>query len=296
MADQPRLSTVAREPVLRGSPGIASARQGDDRARQRHRQRTQDVASRRPCARGRHHRRRRHGPADGSQRGGRSLAVYIDAFPEPITLASMLERGSQQRFDIYCSVCHDRVGNGNGMIVQRGFPKPPSFRTDFSRGFQAQGERRQAQRGPRRLPVLEVVSNGFGAMPDYDDQISAKDRWAIVAYVRALQLSRDAHAGRCRRRHPSGSDCSRCGRCPDERIAFLGVAGGRALATALPDRCGRLLPRLALIGALFDPHQFFQSYLLGYFGWFCIALGSLAIQMIHHLTGGNWGLRDTAHP
>jgi hypothetical protein len=101
----------------------------------------------------------------------------VETMPVPVT-RDLLNRG-QQRFNIYCSPCHDRLGYGNGMIVQRGYKHPPSYHIDRL----------------RQVPVgyiFDVITNGFGAMPDYAAQIEPADRWAIVAYVRALQLSQDA--------------------------------------------------------------------------------------------------------
>jgi mono/diheme cytochrome c family protein len=92
---------------------------------------------------------------------------------------ALLTRG-RERFDIYCSVCHGRAGDGDGMIVRRGFRRPPSYHTD---------RLRQAPAGH----FYDVVTNGFGAMPSYASRIDVADRWAIVAYIRALQLSQ--HAG-----------------------------------------------------------------------------------------------------
>jgi mono/diheme cytochrome c family protein len=89
--------------------------------------------------------------------------------------APVMARG-QERFTIYCSPCHGRTGQGDGMVVLRGYRRPPSFHQDRLRD----------------APVghfFDVMTNGFGAMPDYAAQIKAEDRWAIVAYVRALQLS-----------------------------------------------------------------------------------------------------------
>ena len=99
---------------------------------------------------------------------------FITEFPMPITAAD-LDRG-QERFNIYCSVCHGRLGDGSGMIVKRGFRKPPSFHDERL----------------RNAPVgyfFDVETNGFGAMPDYASQIPPEDRWRIIAYIRALQLS-----------------------------------------------------------------------------------------------------------
>jgi mono/diheme cytochrome c family protein len=98
-------------------------------------------------------------------------------FPFPIT-EQVMARG-QERFNIYCSPCHGRTGQGDGMVVRRGYRRPPSF----------------ADERLRQAPVghfFDVMTNGFGAMPDYTAQVKPADRWAIAAYVRALQLS--AHA------------------------------------------------------------------------------------------------------
>lgn len=99
----------------------------------------------------------------------------VERFPFPIT-RDVIERG-HQRYDIYCAPCHDRLGNGDGMIVRRGYRRPPSYHID---------RLRQVPDGY----IYDVITNGFGAMPDYSAQIPVKDRWAIVSYVRALQLSR----------------------------------------------------------------------------------------------------------
>ena len=117
--------------------------------------------------------------------------AYLDVLPfAPEKLGEVTRRG-QDRFNIYCAPCHDRVGTGRGMIVQRGYTQPPSLHTDLSRRFLL----RQQEVSLRRAPVgyyFDVVTNGFGAMPAYGKQIPPADRWAIVAYVRVLQLSQDA--------------------------------------------------------------------------------------------------------
>ena len=105
---------------------------------------------------------------------GNNLAA---TFPMPVT-RQLLSRG-QQRFDIYCAVCHGATGAGNGMIVQRGFPAPPSFHE----------ERLHA------APVghfVDVITNGYGVMYSYASRVAPEDRWAIAAYIRALQLSQHA--------------------------------------------------------------------------------------------------------
>ena len=105
---------------------------------------------------------------------GTSLATE---FPIAVTI-DVLRRG-QERYNIYCTPCHDHTGSGNGMIVQRGYARPRSYHTE----------------DVRRQPAgffVRVMTQGFGAMPSYAAQISAGDRWAIAAYIRALQLSQNA--------------------------------------------------------------------------------------------------------
>ena len=94
------------------------------------------------------------------------------------TSADVLARG-QERFNIYCSPCHDRTGSGAGMIVQRGYKQPPSFHEDRLRAM------------PDGY-FFQVMTNGFATMPPYRAQVPPRDRWAIVAYIRALQLSQHA--------------------------------------------------------------------------------------------------------
>jgi hypothetical protein len=100
-----------------------------------------------------------------------------DTLPFPLT-RQILERG-QARFNIYCTPCHDHLGTGRGMIVRRGFSPPPSFHLD---------RLRQAPVGH----FFEVMTNGYGAMPAYRKQVPTHDRWAIAAYIRALQFSQHA--------------------------------------------------------------------------------------------------------
>jgi mono/diheme cytochrome c family protein len=95
-------------------------------------------------------------------------------FPFAITRAD-LDRG-EERFNIYCAPCHSRSGDGNGMVVQRGFRQPPSLHT---------ARLRDAVPGY----VFHVITNGFGVMPEYRTQVPVEDRWRIAAYVKALQLT-----------------------------------------------------------------------------------------------------------
>ena len=100
-----------------------------------------------------------------------------DGFPFPVTM-QVMNRG-QERFNIYCSECHGRLGDGNGMIPSRGYRRPPSYHTDTLRA---------AKTGH----FFDVITNGFGAMSSYAAQVPVNDRWAIIAYIRALQLSQHA--------------------------------------------------------------------------------------------------------
>jgi mono/diheme cytochrome c family protein len=108
---------------------------------------------------------------------GKVDGKLADQFPFPITANDIL-RG-QQRFNIYCSPCHDYTGSGRGMIIQRGFPPPPSFHID---------RLRQAPVGH----FFDVMTNGYGMMYSYAARVSPQDRWRIAAYIRALQLSEHA--------------------------------------------------------------------------------------------------------
>jgi mono/diheme cytochrome c family protein len=117
--------------------------------------------------------------ADKAFYTGKDGAVLLSELPMPLSKA-LLERG-RERFDIYCSPCHSRVGDGNGAIVQRGFKRPPSFHDERLRN-QPLGY------------FYDVMTNGFGAMQDYSAQLQPADRWAVAAYVRVLQFSRRAPA------------------------------------------------------------------------------------------------------
>jgi len=115
--------------------------------------------------------------ADTHLYAGKVNGADAATFPFPID-QNVMRRG-QERFNIYCSPCHGRTGVGDGMIVRRGFRRPPTFHQD---------RLRNAPVGQ----IFDVITNGFGAMPDYAAQVAPADRWAIIAYVRALQLSEHA--------------------------------------------------------------------------------------------------------
>ena len=117
-----------------------------------------------------------HGEVEGDDllSTGMVNGELASVFPFPVT-GDVMRRG-QERYDIFCSPCHARTGNGDGMIVRRGFRAPPSLHVD---------RLRQAPVGH----FFDVIINGFGAMPDYKAQVPVRDRWAIIAYIRALQAS-----------------------------------------------------------------------------------------------------------
>jgi hypothetical protein len=103
------------------------------------------------------------------------VAQPSGAFPFKITKA-MIDRG-EERFNIYCSPCHGMTGDGDGMVVRRGFKAPPSLHLERLRSADA-------------THFFDVITNGFGVMPDYAYQLSAQDRWAVISYIRALQYMR----------------------------------------------------------------------------------------------------------
>jgi len=133
-----------------------------------------------------------------------------DYMPFPVT-REVLDRG-RERFNIYCSPCHSRVGDGNGFVPSRGFArKPPSYHIDRL----------------RNAPIgyfYDVMTNGFGIMLDYSAQISPRDRWCIAAYIRALQLSQNA----------SQSDVPEGQSVPSRIPEFVEPGTGATLPQAVP--------------------------------------------------------------
>jgi mono/diheme cytochrome c family protein len=120
---------------------------------------------------------RGHLRIDQARYTGKEDGMDVTEFPFPITRADLL-RG-QTRFNIYCSPCHSRTGDGNGMVVRRGFRQAASYHTEKL----------------IRAPVghfFDVITNGFGAMPSYASRVEPDDRWRIAAYIRVLQLSENA--------------------------------------------------------------------------------------------------------
>ncbi len=127
-----------------------------------------------------------------------------DYMPFPAT-KEVLDRG-RERFNINCTPCHGRVGDGNGFIPSRGFRRPPSYHIDRL----------------RKVPIgyfFDVMTNGFGVMPEYGSQVSPRDRWCIAAYIRALQLSQNAAAADI----PAGQ------KVPSSAPEFRGIGNGATL-------------------------------------------------------------------
>lgn len=117
---------------------------------------------------------------DSARFTGKTGDQDVDVFPFPIEKAD-LERG-RERFNIYCSPCHSRIGDGKGMVVRRGFRQAASYHTEKL----------------LKAPVghfFDVMTNGFGAMPSYASRVSPDDRWRIAAYIRVLQFSENASVG-----------------------------------------------------------------------------------------------------
>ncbi|MBZ9776852.1 cytochrome c [Mesorhizobium sp. CO1-1-8] len=116
-------------------------------------------------------------PVPGTVRRDADISPTPSDIPQKIDMA-LLQRG-RERFEIFCSPCHGLSGDGQGMIVQRGFPSPPTYHQD-------------ALRQVSNRHIYDVITHGYGVMYSYADRVPPADRWAIVAYVRALQLSQHA--------------------------------------------------------------------------------------------------------
>jgi mono/diheme cytochrome c family protein len=119
--------------------------------------------------------------AVGAQGGGVPIAdaAAASGYANPMSITLPFIIRGRDRYDVYCSPCHSRTGDGDGMIVRRGFPAPPSYHSE------------RLREAPDSH-FFQVISDGFGVMYPYADRITPEDRWAIVAYIRALQLSRRA--------------------------------------------------------------------------------------------------------
>ncbi len=215
---------------------------------------------------------------------GKNGDVAVKELPFAVDEA-VLNRG-QERFNIYCTPCHDKTGGGNGMVVQRGFRQPPSYHID---------RLRQADAGY----FFDVMTNGFGAMPDYRAQIAPRDRWAIVAYIRALQLSQHAPPADV----PGGDPTKVPQPAAGERGAGETLrsawqhtrsrshrrSGAWPRSSSGPRRRHRR-PGRRRDRRVLNVDQFLRSWLIGFLFCLGLSLGSLALLMLQHMSGGQWGL------
>ena len=247
---------------------------------------------------------RGHLRLDSARYTGKVNGNDVDAFPFPITMADM--RRGQERFNIFCSPCHGRLGNGQGMIVKRGFRQPPSYHTDKL----------------KNAPVghfFDVATNGFGAMPSYASRVPVDDRWRIIAYIRALQFSDSATVSdvppadrplldRAPATTPAGAAP---GSVPEGRAPAAGnperpsEAGRGTAEMTIPDNMlgprmdriqrlsliiGIVFLALTAVGLFVDPGQFFRSYLYAYMYCLGLSVGCLGILLLHNTVGGTWGV------
>ena len=203
---------------------------------------------------------------------GRDGQEFVTEIPLKVTRELMV-RG-QDRYNIFCTPCHGRIGDGEGMVVQRGFRHPPTFH----------------QERLHNQPVghfYDVITSGFGAMASYASRIPVEDRWAIVAYIRALQLAHNAtitdvpacRSGETRGRAGTGRPAAMT-----PAMDNLDAVRNKALMV------GAAGLAVCLIGAFINPDQFFRSWLVAYLYWAAIPLGCFALLMLHHMVGGAWGI------
>jgi len=130
------------------------------------------------------------GRSESTSGGGNAPANMVNEYVKVVPYAltnKVLHRG-QERYEIFCAVCHGLEGKGDGKIVERGYTRPPNYVIDLSRGFEHKGVRIPLRDVPIGY-IFEVITKGYGAMSDYESQVPPSDRWAIAAYVRALQIS-----------------------------------------------------------------------------------------------------------
>lgn len=169
--------------------------------------------------------------------------------------AALLARG-RERFDIFCAPCHSRTGNGDGMIVQRGMPRPPSLHDARLRA------------APDRH-ILQVITHGYGAMYAYADRVPPDDRWAIAAYVPRAAAE------------PESRGCGPVGRPPER------AAGERTMSDSPASAAGELMKRAMAVGAIgmagtvvtafAEPSSALQGWLAAAFAWSAVPLGALGL-------------------
>ena len=150
-------------------------------------------------------------------KGKEALARADEAQQKPPVTAELLARG-RERYEIYCSPCHDRVGHGNGIVVQRGMPKPPSLHDERLRADDDQH-------------LFDVITRGYGVMYSHADRVRPGDRWAIVAYIRTLQASQNPNGNGMK---PSTTTTPAAGATPTTAAS----PGTAPAATATPKPAG----------------------------------------------------------
>lgn len=178
------------------------------------------------------------GPVSGVDAHGRPLAqggpAAAPGYANPLPITPQLLARGRERFNIYCAPCHSRSGDGDGMIVRRGFPRPPSYHS-------------ARLRHAPDSHFYKVISDGYGVMYSYADRVSPHDRWAIVAYIRALQLSQRAPASMLTKQdieqlsHSSGSNPSPPGKGAGARVRSATKLRARHEPSSVAAR--HLLPR-----------------------------------------------------
>ena len=186
-----------------------------------------------------------------SETGFQNGQLVLD-IPVPIT-AELLGRG-QERYGIYCAVCHGADGYGQGMIVQRGFPAPPSFHTD---------RLREAPAGH----FFDVMTRGYGVMYPYASRVTPEDRWAIVAYIRALQFSQHAPIATV----PADLQ-SQLSKEPTK--VNRSIPGSTETGESQAQSCWSLFLILVMPGSLIWPNAFFRAYWFGLMFWTQLSIGS----------------------
>ena len=185
----------------------------------------------------------------------------------PEVTAALLARG-QDRFNAYCSPCHGLSGYGDGMVVQRGFPPPPSYHSDGLRQIDGQF-------------FVNVQTQGFGVMYPYADRVSVEDRWAIAAYIRALQLSQYA----------SVAVAPKPGRSSDDFGSRSRPGTGACVSRkARSPRCSSRRVRRPLPFSLSMPEAAAAAGSCAFVLFSQMALGSMALLLIHNLVHVRWGV------
>ena len=228
------------------------------------------------------------GPTSSITTGKAADGKDTDVFPMAVD-RDLIELG-RERYLIYCSPCHGRLGDGRGMVVRRGFSPPPTFHAEYL----------------KKIPVghfYNVITNGYGAMYSYAARIPVRHRWAIAAYIRTLQYSQDASpedltpderkslAEADRPGPPNPVEQQEPGRGQEMNpngtlLPLVHRIRGRALIVGLAGAA------LMLAGRLRRPtlrRNFDRAYLFSFVFWFGISLGSLALLMLHRQLGGAWG-------